>query len=117
MMEPLNIVGWVIAVGMGIINLIIVYLVIPTKKKVSKLKSDFHLCQIEGTKKVSELKAKTAYIQEKSERHEGIIESLRDCTTAIKVDLSSVKEATENNTNLLTGLDGKMDRLLKINGR
>jgi len=116
MQSTIDIAGWVFAGGLGIINLIIAYMVIPTKRKVSIMEGKFHSCQLRGIESIGKIQNEQASMKHTQHRHDGIIEATRECMKGVEVKLGALEVVADNNGELLKSLDNKIEQLLR-NGR
>ena len=113
-MPAISIMGWVIASGMAIINLIIGYLVIPTKTTVTKLKQDFHVCQLRSGKEIGIMQADIKLFTEASNRHEGDIHEITQRLNEVSLKLTEVETTGKSTFNIVSGLSVKMDKLISV---
>ncbi len=116
MFDALQIAGWVVAGILGVINIVIVLIIIPTRTKVNQLSDDLHIFQTDNATAQGDNKSEAYHNREDINRHEKLIESMKDCTAGIQARLTGLETATATNTKLLQELNEKLYKLL-FNGR
>jgi len=90
-METITIIGWAIAVGMGVINIIIAYLVIPTRTRIDRLQSHFEDCRRRGIEAITELKGQNISQTSDQAKNDVRVEALNNCMNSVKIALARIE--------------------------
>ena len=111
--QNIEMTGWAFAGFLCLINIVLVYLIVPAKKKINTVHDDFHQCQLKGIKSLSNLENQQQAFRNTTDRHNNIIEDIRDGMNKVEVKLSALEVVADNNSKLLQGMDEKIGQLLR----
>lgn len=106
-------IGWIIAVAMGIVNLIIGYLVIPTKAKLEKLNEAFSECRRCSAEHRTRMTESDKHQNEAIKRSDSTISEMAKCMGQMKIALVRIEENQRTLADNQNGLVDKVNRILE----
>lgn len=104
--------GWIFAGGMAIINLIIGYLVIPTRGRIDRLEGEFHKCQHRSAGDTATLAGAKEYHLALINKSESKIVELTGCMGQVKVSLARIETEQKSVKEMAEVTSGKVDLIL-----
>ena len=110
--STIDMAGWVFAGFLCIINIVLVYLIVPAKRKITKVSDKFHRCQLKGKSALSTIQSEQESIKNTMGRHDQVIEDTRKCMHAVEVKLGRLEEVAKKNGELLGNVDDMVKQLL-----